>query len=138
MVVKQVETLIAEGQLAPGAQLPPERELARMLSVSRTSVRQAISAMESLGMLESKQGEGTFVTVKEEEEDILGRLSPKHLVDQQLTPDEILETRIILECPIVRICTENATEQEILNIKSHLERNRLRLGDKASIADMKS
>ena len=60
-IVRQVKTMIAEGRLKSGDRLPPERELAEKFVVSRTSVREALRALESLGLLEIRPGEGTFV-----------------------------------------------------------------------------
>jgi GntR family transcriptional regulator, transcriptional repressor for pyruvate dehydrogenase complex len=60
-IVRQVKTMIAEGRLASGDRLPPERELAEKFLVSRTSVREALRALESLGLVEIRPGEGTFI-----------------------------------------------------------------------------
>src|SRR5713101_7110436 len=60
-IVRQVKAMIAEGRLKSGDQLPPERDLAEKFVVSRTSVREALRALESLGLIEIRPGEGTFV-----------------------------------------------------------------------------
>src|SRR5512132_1561450 len=60
-IVRQVKQLIAEGRFKSGDRLPPERELAEKFVVSRTSVREALRALESLGLIEIRAGEGTFV-----------------------------------------------------------------------------
>ncbi len=59
-VAKRLERRIAE-ELKPGDLLPPERELVRMLGVSRSSVRDAIRTLELMGLLEPRQGIGTVV-----------------------------------------------------------------------------
>ncbi|MGB0006561.1 MAG: GntR family transcriptional regulator, partial [Candidatus Sulfotelmatobacter sp.] len=59
-VAKRLERRIAE-ELEPGDLLPPERELVRMLGVSRSSVRDAIRTLELMGLLEPRQGIGTVV-----------------------------------------------------------------------------
>lgn len=56
-----IKNYILENNLAAGAPLPPEAELARQLGVSRSSVREAVKALESLGILESRRGSGLFV-----------------------------------------------------------------------------
>lgn len=61
-VAASLEKRILEGSLKPGDRLPPERELATELGVSRPSLREAIQKLASKGMLQSKQGGGTFVT----------------------------------------------------------------------------
>ncbi len=135
MVVNQVRSLIADGRLCPGDRLPPERELAGLLSVSRASLRQAISAMEALGIVERRHGDGTYVAAANGDVDVIAAFS-EHLVSQQLTPLEILEARIVIECPVARMCAERATEQEIAAIGERLERNRLKLGVASSLAQM--
>ncbi len=52
---------IESGDLAPGSRLPPERELSRMLSVTRMTLRQALQSLEAQGLLTRKQGVGTYV-----------------------------------------------------------------------------
>src|SRR3989337_589111 len=53
--------MIGEGRLKSGDRLPPERDLAEKFVVSRTSVREALRTLESLGLVEIRPGEGTFV-----------------------------------------------------------------------------
>src|SRR5437867_8832817 len=60
-IVRQVKQMIAEGRLKSGDRLPPERDLAEKFVVSRSSVREALRALESLGLVEIRPGEGTFV-----------------------------------------------------------------------------
>lgn len=60
-IAAQIEQLVIEGALKPGERLPPERELAQKLAVSRPSLREAIVVLESRGLLESRRGGGTFV-----------------------------------------------------------------------------
>lgn len=135
MVVKQVKALIEKGQLEPGSQLPSERELAKLLSVSRTSVRQAITALEAMKILDIRHGEGTFVAIETANKDIIDAFS-NQLVELQLFPDEILESRMILEGPLARMCADRATPEDISKIKSMLEHNRDVLGDKLSLEEM--
>src|SRR5215470_19974586 len=61
-IVKQVEESILKGQLKPGDQLPPERDLAQRFRVSRTAVREAVKALREKGLVEAYTGRGTFVT----------------------------------------------------------------------------
>jgi GntR family transcriptional regulator, transcriptional repressor for pyruvate dehydrogenase complex len=61
VIARQLEKLILEGVLGPGERLPPERELARELDVSRPSLREALQKLEAAGLLETRHGGGTFV-----------------------------------------------------------------------------
>ncbi|MGQ7793842.1 FCD domain-containing protein [Faunimonas sp. B44] len=60
-VIRQIETLILEGVLRAGERLPPERELALQLDISRPILREALKALEERGLIRTRHGEGTFV-----------------------------------------------------------------------------
>ena len=62
VIEQELERLIVEGTLAPGQQLPPERELAKQFDVSRPSIREAIQRLEAKRLLTRRQGGGTFVS----------------------------------------------------------------------------
>src|SRR3979409_799786 len=66
-IVEQSHALIREGRWAPGDQIPPERELAERFRVSRTSVREALRALDMQGVIESRQGGGTFIRIADTE-----------------------------------------------------------------------
>lgn len=60
-IVERLKDGIVRGELPPGSRLPPERELADQLSVNRTTVREALHKLESMGLVEIKHGSGIFV-----------------------------------------------------------------------------
>jgi GntR family transcriptional repressor for pyruvate dehydrogenase complex len=62
-VTRQIVDYISEGQIEPGTKIPTERKLSELLEVSRSSVREGLRILEMLNYLESRQGEGTFVSV---------------------------------------------------------------------------
>lgn len=62
VVVDAVHQMILDGRLGPGQRLPVEKDLAEQLGVSRGSLREAVRALSALGVLETRQGAGTFVT----------------------------------------------------------------------------
>src|SRR5215475_15489296 len=61
-VVGRIVELIRTGNLRPGDRLPPERELVEIFAISRPSLREAMRALSTLGIVESRHGGGTFVT----------------------------------------------------------------------------
>ena len=61
MVVEQILNKLKTGDLTPGGQLPSQRELAYLLGVGRSSVREAINALTVMGYLDVHQGKGTFI-----------------------------------------------------------------------------
>ena len=60
-IVEQIKSLILQGNLKPGESLPPERTLAKSLNVSRVSLREALNALQAMGLLEIQQGNRTCV-----------------------------------------------------------------------------
>jgi GntR family transcriptional regulator, transcriptional repressor for pyruvate dehydrogenase complex len=95
-IVRQVKTMIAEGRLKSGDQLPPERDLAEKFVVSRTSVREALRALESLGLVQIRPGEGTFVR-EVSVESLIEPLALAGLAASRATPEELTEMERILE-----------------------------------------
>src|SRR5260370_36158552 len=60
-VIRRFKRLLGDGKLKPGGRLPPERELASLLGISRPSLRHGLKALELMGTIESKRRHGTFV-----------------------------------------------------------------------------
>jgi GntR family transcriptional repressor for pyruvate dehydrogenase complex len=124
---KQVSTLVFEqlrdnifrGQLSPGEQLPPERELASTMQVSRTSVRNAITQLITMGYLETRQGKGTSVV------DRRGTSANNPFANiissGRSSVDELLEFRIGLGTHGVTLAAERATESDIKFLESVME-----------------
>ena len=63
-IVEQVEQRILSGELKFGDKLPPEREMGEIYNISRNSVREALRVLEVIGLVESRHGEGNFITNK--------------------------------------------------------------------------
>jgi GntR family transcriptional regulator, transcriptional repressor for pyruvate dehydrogenase complex len=121
-IVDQIHALIREGRWAPGDQIPPERELAERFRVSRTSVREALRALEMQGIIESRQGGGTFVRTADTEA-LVPPLAAAILRGQrELT--EVLEVRELIEPGIARLAARRATAEHIAELEQLLERQR--------------
>lgn len=118
-IVRQVKQLIAEGRFKSGDRLPPERELAEKFVVSRTSVREALRALESLGLIEIRPGEGTFVR----EVSIDALIGPLALVmtSQRAAIGELFEARRVLEPAIAALAANRATPEEVQEMERILE-----------------
>jgi DNA-binding FadR family transcriptional regulator len=65
--ITKIKDLIVEGEFAPGDRLPKETELAERLGLSRSSLREAVRALSLVGVLDARQGDGTYVTSLEPE-----------------------------------------------------------------------
>lgn len=118
-IVRQVKQMIAEGRLKSGDQLPPERDLADKFVVSRTSVREALRALESLGLVEIRPGEGTFVR----QGSIEALVEPLALlmVSQREAIGELFEARRLLEPSLAALAAERATPEELHEMERILE-----------------
>lgn len=114
-VIERIKDSIESGELRPGAKLPSERELAAGFSISRTAVREAISALEFSGSVEVRPGVGIFL-VDTNLEEIIAKVSA--MVDG---PDtkliEMLELRQAVESQAAYLAASRATRQQKLNIR---------------------
>ena len=103
-VIQHVASLIERGELRPGDRLPPERELAQALGVSRPTVRAGLHALAAMGVTESRQGAGTFITGGPPR---LGAGPLSFLAALHgFTRDQMFEARKILEVGAVGLAAE--------------------------------
>ena len=110
-VVDHVRGLIASGALHPGDRLPPERELARELKISRSSLRAGIGFLSAMGVLKSRHGAGTFVSsgppaLDSSSLSVLGAL-------HGFLPWQMFEARQVIEASIAALAAERATGEHI-------------------------
>lgn len=117
-IVEQIQALINAGKLRPGDQLPPERELAEMFKVSRTSVREALRALELSGYVEGRQGGGTFVRARSPE-DLVQPLGAAMLAGQRELAN-VFEVREIIEPALARKAARRATPEQIAELEAIL------------------
>lgn len=110
-ILLELNRIVEEDNLRPGDKLPSERELSERLKVGRSSVREALRALELLGLITTRRGEGTFIEHYRHNKlfDILGYYL---LRDRKATKD-LSEMRIILELDAVRLACERASEKYI-------------------------
>ncbi len=128
-VARQIERLIAE--LKPGDMLPPERELSRMFGVSRGSIRDAIRKLESVGLVEPRQGSGTVV--RDFSADLLAAPLTTLLLQKRNMVAELLDVRKMIEPPLAARAATHATAEELAEMDAILERQsaRIRRGELA-------
>jgi len=117
--VEQVRDLIKEGRLKPGDKLPPEHILAENFGTSRPSVREALSALEILGITESRGGKGNFI--RNNLNFPLYEQKFKELEEEE-SPFELLEARKAVETEIVGLTAKKATKEEIAAIQESLDK----------------
>ena len=112
-VVTRLRDMIHSGELRSGDRLPPERDLARYLGVSRPTLRAGIRSLSTVGILQSRQGAGTFVADAEEsptlDSSALRMLSALH----GFTSDEMFEARLALEMSIAAMAASRASSEQL-------------------------
>ena len=114
-IVRQVKQLIADGKLKSGDQLPPERDLAERFMVSRTSVREALRALQSRGLVEIRAGEGAFV--RDISVDKLIEPLALVILPHREAVGELFEARRLLEPGIAALAARRATREELTEME---------------------
>ena len=119
-VIEQIMNLIKNNKLKPGDKLPPERELAEKLSISRGSLREAFRVLESRGLIKSKPGGGRYIReIRKNDhnntENIILSLEKSSIL-------ELLEAREMFEVKIAEITAQRATPEDIKSIEKALNK----------------
>lgn len=122
LVFEQLRDSIFRGKLKPGDQLLPERELAETMQVSRTSVRNAITQLITMGFLETRQGRGTFV-LDGGSGDASNPMA-NIISANRSSVDELLEYRVGLGAHGVSLAALRATASDIRFLEEVLEKGR--------------
>lgn len=117
-VVEQLKMMLTAGELKPGDKLPSERDMADSLGVSRASVREALTTLEAIGILEIKPGEGTFVRQTSDAE----TFAPLALVlTVERNPEaQMMEVRRVLETEMASLAAQRATAENLDKIEEFL------------------
>lgn len=117
--IEKIKTMIVGGELGPGDRLPPEKELAERLGLSRNSMREAVKALEVIRVLDVRRGDGTYVT----------SLEPRLLLEAisfviDLHDDEslleIFQVRRILESHATGVAAQRADADDIAALRAEL------------------
>jgi len=124
-VAAQIQRLIADGRLKPGDKLPPERELAEIFGVSRSSVRDAIRVLEMQGLVEPRHGDGTLVR-KIPIDRLVQPFAHALSASKDLAAD-LFDMRKMLEPPLARAAAFRATDDDVQALEQIVERQARRL-----------
>jgi GntR family transcriptional repressor for pyruvate dehydrogenase complex len=117
--ILEIKAMIRSGELRPGDRLPPEKELSEALGLSRSSLREAVKALEIIRVLDVRRGDGTYVT----------SLTPDVLLDamsfvvdlhQDASVLELFEVRRILEPAAAALATRRVTPADIADLRGLL------------------
>lgn len=108
IAAQALQRRILDGEFAQGETLPPQRELAESLGISRTSLREAISMLEALGLVRAQPGKGVFVTAGPQP---AGRSLPDAALGQQsLSPRGLIEFRLSVEPAWTALAAQRADQ----------------------------
>jgi GntR family transcriptional repressor for pyruvate dehydrogenase complex len=113
-VAEQVRELIAQANLAPGDRLPPERDLAIRLGVSRTTLREGLRRLADLGILRVRQGAGTYIAA--------------------LDLGDLLDVRLRIEPLAARLAAQRHGDEDLTRLDAGLARMRATLEDAAEFS----
>ena len=128
-ISEQINKLIAEGLLKPGDRLPPERELAERFKVSRNSVRDALRTLEARGLVEIRQGDGTYIRETTAAE--LYHAMVDVMTMQKETIREIMQVRLIIEPGMAYYAAQRSNRADLGDLAEILEQQEA----KAAIGD---
>ncbi len=116
VVIRYIKEEILSGRLKPGTKLPPERELAEQLQVSRTSIREALRTMEVLGVMESVHGAGNYISVNFEKS-MTEALSMMFFL-RQTDSIQLNDIRQALELKAAELAIQKLTDKQIAEMQS--------------------
>jgi GntR family transcriptional regulator, transcriptional repressor for pyruvate dehydrogenase complex len=118
-VIERIKRLLASGDLRPGAKLVPEREFARILGISRPSLRQALKVLIAIGVVESKVGKGTYIRSE----------STSQMLEQSLdflsltggvSLSELFEVRKVIEVELAGLAAMRAAPEDLAELRESL------------------
>jgi len=113
-IADQIRSLIQSGGFSPGARLPPERDLAQQLGVSRPSLREALIALEIAGSVEIRQGSGVYVCRTVER-------SPNLTAGLGESPSELMRARAVLEGSVIVLAAALITPERVARLRETLD-----------------
>jgi len=118
-LIARLKELISKGTLVPGSKLPPERELAPAFGVSRSSLRHALKALEVMGVLTQRVGDGTYLT--SDSKGVLQQPLELLMLLDGISLDDVLETRLIVEPELAARAAERATLEDLGGMRESLD-----------------
>jgi GntR family transcriptional repressor for pyruvate dehydrogenase complex len=122
-VIVQVEEAIADGRIGPGDRLPPERELAGQLRVSRASVREALRVLEAFGVVTSRQGRGAdagSVVTAGDQNGLAGLLRIYSLL-MKVPLSDLVDLRVAIESMTAREAAERKAGARLADLAAEME-----------------
>ena len=125
-VVAEIENRLIAGSLKAGDRLPPERQFAEALGVSRGAVREALRILEAIGVVEAGTGSGpsSGSTIVKDSISGMAMVLRIHLQLASFSQDDVVEVRLLIERLAARQAAEGATSEDITDLRSLVDRPR--------------
>jgi DNA-binding FadR family transcriptional regulator len=120
-IAEQIRTLIASGEFPAGARLPPERDLARQLGVSRPSVREALIALEVEGLVEVRIGSGIYVLGPTRRAGAVGGPATGGEGEAAAGPFELLRARYVIEGECAALAAKSSKKAQLAAMEEALD-----------------
>lgn len=117
VIADQIAEKIRNGTFAVGSRLPSERDLAELMQVSRSSVREALIALEIRGLVDVRVGSGVFVLAQEAEGDDDGAAADAQGAGLDASPFELLDVRLMIEPDGAALAAQTGTAAQISEIR---------------------
>lgn len=126
----QIESMIQDGRFPPGTMLPPERELMAMFGVGRASIREALFALNRMGLVQVRNGERPFVTTPTPEK-LIAELSgaARHFLSAPDGAKTFREARELFEIGVARLAARRRTKEDLSRLRAALDANVRARGD---------
>lgn len=131
-IADQILSLISAGLYPAGSKLPSERSMTEQMGVSRPSLREAISALQLAGILESRPGDGTYVRGSTLSEEAINQTLD--VLERCDSPFENLQARKAVEIGVIKLAIQTASEEDLLAVKGAWE-EKCRLGRQGSLEE---
>lgn len=132
-IAERLLAYFTSGQIAAGTRLPSERQLSASLGVGRSAVREALAALEILGIVVVRPGSGTYL--RDSASELLPRTLSWGMMLGAPRTRELVELRGGLEVQVVRLAAERITDEGITRLGEHLDAMRASRGDLASFVE---
>src|SRR4051812_17570274 len=119
-IVQQLRSLILRGEYAVGDKLPPERKLAEELGVNRASLREAIKSLEHMGLVKTRQGDGTRVLdfMQTAGVELVSHLIPGDGVPNVEILNDVLDFRRWFANEVARLAADRATPEDLKRLEA--------------------
>ena len=126
-IVRQLREMIEKDGLKTGDKIPSERELSERLNAGRSSVREALRALELLGLIETRRGEGTFI--RDFRGNQLVQLLSTFILQDEKAKTDVIETKYMIEVDCLKLAAVKIQKEELERLKVWIEEHNFEDGE---------